>query len=178
MADGRGLMGESLFERARARRIRAEREALRQLEDANPGRIAVREEGEALWVRLTETPWYRMQGGTADEVLVRLEFPEYYPSTPIEAYLAEPARHPNVHPENGFVCLWGRHHAGTAVVEALEQLQRVLGWELTNWSADHLMQPEAGELARLEWRRLEVPAEYYLRRSAGEKTGTRRNRLS
>lgn len=171
-------MGESLFERARARRIRAEREDLRLLAEANAGRIEVREEEARVRVRLKETPWYRPDGSTSDEVLVRLEFPEYYPSVPLEAYLEEPARHPNVHPENGFVCLWSTRHAGTSAVEALRQLQRVLAWELVNWSADHLMQPGVGELAPLERKPLAVPERYYLERSAGEKNGPRRIRLS
>jgi len=62
---------------------------------------------------------------------------------PIEAFLAVPVFHPNVHPDNGFVCLWTRGSTGDTIVTALVRLQNVIGWRLHNASPDHLMQPAA-----------------------------------
>lgn len=74
---------------------------------------------------------------------VSLHFPQFFPSVPIEASLACPVFHPNVHPENGFVCLWGRFSPGDTVMEAISQLQQVITWKLVNEDANHLMQPDA-----------------------------------
>ncbi len=57
--------------------------------------------------------------------------------------LADPLFHPNIHPENGFVCLWSRFSAADTIVEAVCQLQRILTWQLVNEQTDHLMQPDA-----------------------------------
>ena len=74
---------------------------------------------------------------------VYLHFPKFFPSTPIEASLAQPVFHPNVHPETGFVCLWNRFSPGDTVMEAISQLQQVITWKLINEETDHLMQPKA-----------------------------------
>ncbi|HUA83776.1 MAG TPA: hypothetical protein VMB85_07945 [Bryobacteraceae bacterium] len=74
---------------------------------------------------------------------VRFRFPEYYPSVPIEAFLEKPLFHPNIHPDNGFVCLWDRFSSGDTVVEAVRKLQKVIAWELWNQHAEHVMQPDA-----------------------------------
>src|ERR1017187_4128119 len=39
-------------------------------------------------------------------------FPRFFPTPPIEASLRTSVFHPNVHPETGFVCLWGRFSVG------------------------------------------------------------------
>jgi Ubiquitin-conjugating enzyme len=70
-------------------------------------------------------------------------FPRFFPSTPIEASLRTPVFHPNVHPENGFVCIWGRFSAGQTVIHALERLRGVITWTLVNEQEYHVMQPEA-----------------------------------
>ncbi len=70
-------------------------------------------------------------------------FPRFFPSVPIEASLAVPVFHPNVHPVNGFVCLWNRFSSGDTVIEAVAQLQRVICWRVWNADGDHVMQPEA-----------------------------------
>jgi ubiquitin-protein ligase len=74
---------------------------------------------------------------------VMFRYPAYYPAVPIEAFLTRPVFHPNIHPENGFVCLWDRVSSGDTILEALRKLQRVICWELWNDHADHVMQPEA-----------------------------------
>ncbi len=167
-------MAEPLFQLARVRRIEREWAALRILAVSNPGRMHVSEP----WVELNDTPAYRQENTASPGIRVRFEFPEYYPSVPVEAFLEHPVVHPNVHPETGFVCLWDGRHAGTALVEAVLQLQRIVTWHLKNRSADHLMQPEAGDLSPLTYTPLAVPADYYLERSAGAMAGTRRKRLS
>jgi hypothetical protein len=79
---------------------------------------------------------------------VTLRFPRFFPSVPIEASLAQPVFHPNVHPEIGFVCLWNRFSSGDTVIEAVRQLQKVISWELHNEEPDHMMQPRAVEWFR------------------------------
>jgi len=118
---------------------------------------------------------------TTHEVAFR--YPEYYPSVPIEAFLAQPVFHPNVHPETGFVCLWNRHSAGDTILEAVRQLQRVITWELKNDNAEHLMQPDALRWVPvvalpLEYEPVLVPVELQLERTYARKpeTGRRRRR--
>ena len=78
-----------------------------------------------------------------DTHVVEFRFPGYFPAVPIEAFLSVPLFHPNVHPDNGFVCLWTRGSTGDTIVTALVRLQNVIGWRLYNSNPDHLMQPEA-----------------------------------
>ena len=95
-----------------------------------------------------------------DSHAVMLHFPEFFPSVPIEASLVSPVFHPNVHPENGFVCLWGRFTPGDTVREAVSQLQRVITWELLNEESDHLMQPAAIAWYKDALRDIELPLRY------------------
>ena len=74
---------------------------------------------------------------------LRIVFPRYYPSMPVEVYLDTPVFHPNVHPDTGFVCLWTKHRIQTTLEQTLAQLQRVLCWGLLNTDAEHVMQPAA-----------------------------------
>jgi len=170
-------MAEALFQRARTRRIEQEMLALRLLASANPGRMRLAD-AEIRKVELPGMPAYGLSGEIITGIQLRFNFPEYYPSVPVEAFLITPVRHPNVHPENGFICLWDRHHTGTSLIEAVLQAQRIVAWRLKNLSADHLMQPEAGELPPLDYTPLDVPAAYYMEISAGTLPGTRRKRLS
>lgn len=77
-----------------------------------------------------------------DEHRVSIHFPRFFPSVPMEASLARPVFHPNVHPETGFVCLWNRTSSRQTVGNAITQLQRVITWELFNETAEHVMQPD------------------------------------
>ena len=61
----------------------------------------------------------------------------------LEAFLDRPVFHPNVHPVNGFVCLWNDFTCDATVLEAIEQLRRVISYELVNMSSNHVMQPRA-----------------------------------
>jgi len=138
---------------------------LEMLAAANPGGLAVagwerRDGGDVAHVSLLDTPAYLEDGAVARRHDLRLVLPEYFPSTPIEAYLERPVRHPNVHPVNGFVCLWARHSPGDTVVEALLQTQGVISWRLCNPDPEHSMQPHVGVLAPLPYRPLTTPAEY------------------
>jgi hypothetical protein len=168
-------MAEALYRRARERRIEAERGALRRMAEANPGRMRVSDSGG---VELCDTPYYGLDGEPRAGLSVRFEFPEYYPSVPVEAFVTPPVKHPNVHPETGFACLWDRHHRGTSLAEAVRQVQRVVSCGLSNGEADHLMQPEAAGLPRLECFLLEAPREYHLEISAGAAPRAGRKRLS
>lgn len=118
---------------------------------------------------------------------VILRFPRFFPSLPMEASLQEPVFHPNIHPENGFVCLWGRFSPGDTVIEAVVQLQRVLTWQLVNEEADHMMQAEALAWYRRDGREISLPlpcepvrkpAGYDLQRTFAQRPPGRRVRLS
>lgn len=170
-------MPQPAFERIRGRRIRNEWEWLRRAAAANPGRLFVPHEPGG-FVRLPETPYYAMDGSQRKGISVRFEFPEYYPSVPLEAWLEFPVLHPNVHPENGFVCLWDMRQEGASLVGAVRQLQRVVTWDLYNLSADHLMQPGTGVRAPLPYDPVVAPPGYSLERTAGFLPETRRKRLS
>jgi len=74
---------------------------------------------------------------------LRIIFPRYYPSMPVELYLDSPVFHPNVHPDTGFVCLWTKHRVKTTLEQILAQLQRVLSWSLLNTDEEHVVQPDA-----------------------------------
>jgi len=74
---------------------------------------------------------------------VSLHFPAFFPSIPIEASLAQPVFHPNIHPATGFVCLWGKFSSRDTVIEAVAQLQRIVTWQLLNRESEHIMQPAA-----------------------------------
>ena len=136
------------------RRVEQEWRLLQSLAGANPGVVEVGEKrpsdnGEVFTFNLfktgalIETP----EGLTLVEThRVAIHFPRFFPSIPLEASLARPVFHPNVNPENGFVCLWNRFSPGDTVVEAVAQLQRVITWQLVNQEHDHRMQPGA-----LDW---------------------------
>jgi ubiquitin-protein ligase len=95
-----------------------------------------------------------------DSHQINLHFPKFFPSVPIEAHLLQPVFHPNVHPENGFVCLWNRFSPGDTVMEAISQLQHVITWELVNEETDHLMQPDALAWYKDPARGMELPLPY------------------
>lgn len=86
---------------------------------------------------------------------VTLRFPRFFPALPIEAYVHEQIFHPNVNPENGFVCLWSVHAVENTSVHALRQLNSVMAWRLFNAQALHVFQPEAlawyDSLLRYDW---------------------------
>ncbi len=162
-----------MAEPLRERRIRNEAEMLRQLADLNP---------ESLQVLEMTADQFRMRFSTpahgSPQHTLTFVFAPYYPAVPIEAYLESPVRHPNVHPENGFICLWDKHSAGDTVVEALRQTQRVLSGELWNAQADHLMQPEAIDVVPLPYEPIRLPEEYLLEREQRGFPGVKRMRLT
>jgi hypothetical protein len=133
------------------RRVEQEWRLLESLAKANPGLIEVLQRrfdqgDDVLDFNLRKTEALREKAGALviqDSHRVSLHFPRFFPSVPLEASLAEPVFHPNVNPENGFVCLWNRFSTGDTVVQAVSQLQGILTWQLVNEHPDHLMQPDA-----------------------------------
>lgn len=120
-------------------------------------------QGEILSFILHQTSSMIGKPGRFESVItheVHLHFPKFFPSTPIEASLTRPVFHPNIHPENGFVCLWNRFSAGDTVMEAISQLQQVITWKLVNQETDHLMQPDALAWYRDPSRGTELPLPY------------------
>lgn len=118
---------------------------------------------------------------------VFLHFPKFFPSVPVEASLTQPVFHPNIHPETGFVCLWGRFSSGDTVIEAVAQLQRILTWQLLNRDSEHIMQPDALEWfddpgrslsLPLGYQPVKVPGELLLQRTCRHPPPNLRRRLS
>lgn len=131
----------------RRQRIDNEWALLERLEKANPALLVAleRRQNDFLFKLRESTAVLLVEGQVqlCSEHNVRLSFPRFFPTMPIEAYVARPVFHPNVHPDTGFVCLWGRFSLRDTVVEALCQLQGVLAYGLFSEAADHVMQPEA-----------------------------------
>jgi hypothetical protein len=175
----------------RARRLDREWELLAALAGHNPGVLELvgresQPESEVFRVilhrtsalSLTQSP--RVMESASHRAWFR--YPAYFPSVPIEGFLDEPVFHPNVHPENGFVCLWSRFSPGDTIIEALRQLQRIVTWELWNGRAEHVMQPEALKWGRdvaisLTCELLWVPENLQLERTYGRRPGGSRRRL-
>lgn len=146
---------------------------LEQLAALNPQRLRTVELGADEFLMTFETPAH---GASLHRL--KLVFAPYFPAVPIEAYLEVPVRHPNVHPLNGFICLWDKHSPGDTVIETLRQTQRVLSGELWNAEADHLMQPDAVGVNALAYEPLLLPEGYLLERETRGFGGSRRNRLT
>ena len=147
---------------------------LRQLAELNPGRLELLSADEdGFRVRLV-TAMLRGESAGSQPAEFEIVFAPYYPAVPIEVYVQEPVRHPNVHPVTGFICLWDKHSTGDTVIEALRQTQRVLSGELRNAEADHLMQPEALGMTPLPYEPLRLPDGYLLEREARGFPGAKR----
>ncbi|NYF78660.1 ubiquitin-conjugating enzyme E2 variant [Granulicella arctica] len=135
----------------RARRIENEWLLLEALQQANPGRLQLTRHPDSFAITAThlpallEAPANPANPGAAIHHThhLRVTFPRYYPSMPVEVYLDTPVFHPNVHPDTGFVCLWTKHRIQTTLEQTLSQLQRVLNWTLLNTDPEHVMQPAA-----------------------------------
>jgi len=140
-----------LPEPLRDRRIEQEWLLLQKLAAANPTIVEVVRrrrlaDSEDFEVRLHQTDGIPLGGEPESRIHsheVRLSFPRFYPTSPLEAYLGKPLVHPNIDPENGFVCLWTRHGTRETVVEALRRLQDVITWKSLNLDTEHLMQRDA-----------------------------------
>ena len=125
------------------RRLRNEWRLLQHLQALNPERLAdIHAEDCTFYVTLLETPALALPDGV--DVLrqhrLRIDFPRYFPAVPMEAFLSVPVKHPNIHPESGFVCLWDTHRVSNTVEHALLKVEAMLGWRLLNLEARHRMQ--------------------------------------
>jgi hypothetical protein len=181
------------------RRIEQEWRLLQLLAESNPGHLDVGErsrllDGQSFRCTLRQSPALLELAGGQEAGLsvqdcheVTFRFPRFFPSVPIEASLARAVFHPNVHPENGFVCLWDSFSPGDTVIEAAAQLQRVISWQLVNERPDHLMQPYALEWYRnpdrslplpLAFQVLKKPEGFELARTYGQRPEGSRKRLS
>ena len=140
----------------RDRRIEQEWRLLVELSERNPDSVERPEKVEIGGGPAFQVTFHGVEaitdldGGDARRAshVVVFQFPRFYPGTPIEAYLNEPAFHPNIDPKTGFVCLWTKSNIGDTVLEALRRLRLVLSWRTYNLDADHIMQPKAAEHAR------------------------------
>ena len=190
-------MGES---NVRVRRIQNEWKLLQELASRNPGTLEVLERGvgptgEFFRVRLYQTASpIKAQGCIAkgciqlsESHLIEFVFPRFFPAIPIEAMLQVPVFHPNVDPDNGFVCLWTRTCAGDTILEAATRIQRIIAWDLVNFAPDHLIQPDAVDWYQNAVRTIALPCTFQplvsdqllegLRHSHNPPPGRRRQRL-
>lgn len=135
------------------RRLRAEWDLLSHLVVLNPGRLTrLAAEDTTFFVTLNDTPAMPLSKGAAMlcEHRLRVVFPRYFPSLPLELSLVTPVFHPNVHPLTGFVCLWDQHRVSNTVEHALHKTVAILGWKLLNFDPRHTMQPETLALSNAE----------------------------
>lgn len=139
-----------------ARRLRAEWARLCDLVHLNPGRLANPSAVDTTFsVTLTNTPALPLtaSAAVADSEAdlpwpepvrthpLRIVFPRFFPTVPMELYLEHPMRHPNIHPVTGFVCLWEAHRVSYTLEHALHRAAAILGWRLLNPDPRHVMQP-------------------------------------
>jgi ubiquitin-protein ligase len=93
---------------------------------------------------------------TVTEHRMRVEYPAFFPSLPMEVYLEAPVAHPNIHPESGFICLWHKHLVSNSIEHVLHKTAAMLGWALRSDESMHVMQPKAFACARLHGREVET----------------------
>ena len=178
----------------RERRIEQEGTLLVRLGAANPGLLEIgarwsEPDAEIFGITLSNTPGL-VRGASGLTAVNRhsaaIYFRLLYPAVPIEVSLARPVVHPNVHPDSGFVCLWGRFSPSDTVIEAIAQLHRVITWQRWNDGAVHVMQRDAHALVRDGWKnalplttvRLAMPPEVQRVRTLGVQPARYRPRLS
>lgn len=146
-------MADSPQTSPRERRLLAEWDLLQSLAHLNPGRIGdLAVEGEVFSCALHKTPALRV--GTKDIVTshrLKIMFPLYYPSVPLELYLHDPVVHPNVHPRTGFLCLWDNHQISNNVEHALHKTVAMLSRRLENRDPVHVMQPDLSMLSGADY---------------------------
>ena len=117
--------------RLRDRRIENEWGLLRDAQRSQPSIVELfdREsisDGESFRLALHETSGIVEIDGHRSVISshhVEIRFPRFFPSVLLEVRLARPVFHPNVDPQNGFVCLWNRFAVEYTAVAALRQLQ-------------------------------------------------------
>jgi ubiquitin-protein ligase len=129
------------------RRLQAEWDLLQTLAQLNPGRLTeVSAEDRLFRFTLRETPAW-LAHTTHDKPVaihrLRVFYPSYFPAVPLEIYVEAAFRHPNVHPDTGFVCVWERHRTDYTVEHAIHKVVAMMSGLLYNREALHVMQPEA-----------------------------------
>lgn len=129
------------------RRLQAEWELLLQLAQLNPGRLTeISSEDHTFRFTLQNTPARLsdlLDGEATSDHKIRVKYPTFFPSTPLELYVDRTFFHPNVHPKTGFVCLWALHRIEHTIEHALHRLVAMMSGRLYNLEAMHMMQPEA-----------------------------------
>jgi ubiquitin-protein ligase len=141
----------------RSRRLSQEWKLLAEIQRINPEVVEIRgrraqADCDLFAITLHHTTgilaWSAGHAQLAGSHAAVFRFPRFFPSVPIEASLSKPLFHPNIDPQNGFVCLWTRFSSGDTVMEAVRRLQQIIAWKLVNLEAPHVMQPEAARWYR------------------------------
>jgi ubiquitin-protein ligase len=148
------------------RRIQTEWRLLQEMAQLNPDRISdfsARDATFYISLRHTPSPVLGAFDGAhtprfdrVTEHRIRVEYPAFFPSLPMEVYLKTPVAHPNIHPESGFICLWQKHLVSNSIEHVLHKTAAMLGWALKSDDATHVMQPKAFAYARLHGSEVEM----------------------
>ena len=128
------------------RRLCAEWKLLQELAALNPARLHnPAADDRTFHLTLSHTPALRLGQpySKANEHVLRIDYPRYFPAVPLELYLQTPMQHPNIHPQTGFVCLWDAHRITNNVEHAVHKTAAILGWQLLNAAPEHVMQSQA-----------------------------------
>jgi ubiquitin-protein ligase len=138
----------------RLERIEREWSLLLQLGELNPTYLRLlgrksRATEETFLLQLSNSPGIqeivRENPNVREEHTVRLCFPRFYPDVPIECYVKEPLFHPNVRPDNGFVCLWERFSLDYTAIQAVCRTQAMAAYRMMNLRSEHVMNKEAAQ---------------------------------
>jgi ubiquitin-protein ligase len=133
------------------RRVANELELLEQLAVRNPAILqltgrAIDPDKSRIDFQLLASPGLISENGilrvsAAHAGEIRL--PRFFPAVPIEIYLTLPVFHPNIDPDNGFVCLWREFSSDHTCLEAVRRLRAILAWKMMNPNPLQVIQPEA-----------------------------------
>jgi ubiquitin-protein ligase len=145
----------------RERRMQSEWLLLTKLAEANPEIIgSIDRTSDAFNILFSETPgWIADASGplVTREHWVKYLFPRYYPALPLEAYCQQPAFHPNIHPETGFLCLWVDYIPRRSIMDAVVTTRAMLAHQAMNRDTQHCMQPAAFHCEPLAMPALNIP---------------------
>jgi len=115
-----------------------------------------------------------------------IRLPRFFPAVPIEIYLRRAVFHPNVDPENGFVCLWNQFSPDHTSMEAIRRLRHILAWKMMNSNPLQVIQrralpwledPAREQIGPLEFEELRSPETESQFVPRGREAGSFRKRL-
>ena len=133
------------------RRVANERDLLDRAAALNPAILRVTDsvihtDSSRFDLELLASPALIRQDGAlvvASTHAAQLRLPRFFPAVPIEVYLKRAVFHPNVDPDNGFVCLWRQFSPDDTCFDAIRRLRQIMAWKMMNPDPLEVIQPEA-----------------------------------